>query len=240
MFLSSNTGCPLPWCETRIPLQPDACKLCESWQRDRSPADILVVEVRAGEMLGSIREALQQLEHEHTFYKLLMENKTLLFSHIQSTLKRYEWQFHPGLDLAELLDPFLLAIDPAAARKHYGPKLSTPTPQQACFPPRDHDSEDYRPGEEPWLAAFFRQWALEYEKLNGEVKHGWGNWEKKEDQESWEWPYKRIVAHKTTGEGHIEYLVKWVGRRYFPSWVKKEYLTPEAREVYDKAHDVTH
>jgi hypothetical protein len=239
-FLSSNTGCPLPWCEAQIPLQPDVCELCEVWQKSHSPPDALVVEVRASEMMGSIKEALQQLAHEHAVYKLSKKTKSLLFDHIRTTLKRYEWQFHSGLDLAELLDPFLLAINPAAARKHYGTKLSAPTPTPSCFPPRDHDPEDYRPGEEPWLAAFFRQWALDYEKQNGEVKQGWGNWSKKEDQESWEWPYKRIVAHKTAADGQVEYLVKWVGRRYFPSWVRMEHLTPEAREVYDKAHDVTH
>jgi hypothetical protein len=86
----------------------------------------------------------------------------------------------------------------------------------------------------------FRQWALDYEKENDEVKEGWGVWAKKADEASgWEWPYKRILAHKTGPDG-VEYLVKWVGQRFHASWVKKEQLVPEAREVYDKVHAVIH
>jgi hypothetical protein len=167
IYLSSSTGCPLTWCEARLPLKPDECELCEVWQKDHISAGALVVEVRADEMMGSIMDTLEQLSHENTFYGLSKKYKGLLSDHVRATLTRYEWQFHLGLDLAELLDPFLLAIDPAASRRYYGPEFSAPTPTPSCFSPRYHDPDDYNPGKEPWLAALFRQWASDYEKENG-------------------------------------------------------------------------
>lgn len=95
-------------------------------------------------------------------------------------------------------------------------------------------------GEEPWVAAFFRQWALEYEEQNGEAKEGWGVWAKKEEQDSWEWPCKRIVAHKTNADAIVEYLVKWVGQRHFPSWLREDQLDAAARRIYYDAHGVVH
>lgn len=197
--------------------------------------------VRAREMLGSIKDALRQLAQDDDAYTLPKQAEKRLLAHVRTTLKRYEWQFHTGIDLAELLDPFLLAINIADARKHYGSELSAPKLEHTQFPPREHDPDDYPPDEEPWIAAFFRQWALEYEKENGEMKEGWGVWSMKADDEaSWEWPYKRIQAHKTGSDGHIEYLVKWVGQRHLASWVKREQLVAEARDIYDKAHGVSH
>jgi hypothetical protein len=238
--LSSSITCPLPWCEAHLPLQPETCELCAAWQRDHTAIGSLVVTIRAREMLGSIKDALKQLTLEDDFFELPRVAKDRLFAHVRNTLKRYKWQFHSGIDLAELLDPFLLAIDIEAVRKHYGPRLSAPAPNTSHFPPREHDPNDYPPGEEPWIAAFFRQWAMDYERENGEVKEGWGVWAKKTEQDSWEWPYKRITAHKTDNVGEVEYLVKWVGQRYFPSWVQKEQLNSCAREAYDKAHGVVH
>jgi hypothetical protein len=234
--LSSSITCPLPWCEAELPLHPEACKLCAAWQRDHAAIGSMVVTVRAAEMLGSIKDALKRFAHEDDFYELPDATIKRILFHVRTTLKRYEWQFHSGIDLAELLDPFLLAIDVEAARKHYGPLLSAPAPNSAHFPPREHDPDDYAPGEEPWIAAFFRQWALDYVKENGEVKEGWGDWAKNPVQDTWEWPYKRIIAHKTNPDGRMEYLVKWVGQRYFPSWVQAEQIDAAARSIYDKAH----
>jgi hypothetical protein len=200
----------------------------------------LVVTVRAHEMLASIKDALKQLEPEDDMYALPKIARGRLLAHIRTTLKRYEWQFHSGVDLAELLDPFLLAINVEEARAHYGPKLSAPTPTHSPFTPRTNDPDDYPPGEEPWIAAFLRHWAMEYEKENGEVNEGWGVWAKKIEQDSWEWPYKRIVAHKTVSASQVEYLVKWVGQRHFPSWVQTEQLDKAARKVYDEAYGVAH
>ncbi|RYE60327.1 MAG: hypothetical protein EOO82_03335, partial [Oxalobacteraceae bacterium] len=171
--LSSSIACPLPWCKADLPLRPDACKLCAAWQRDHAVAGSLVVTVRAVEMLGSIKDALKRLAQEDDFHKLPDAIMKRILAHVRATLKRYEWQFHTGIDLAELLDPFLPAIDVEATREYYGPKLSAPTPRPAHFPSREHDPDDYPPGQEPWIAAFFRQWALEYEKENGELKEGW-------------------------------------------------------------------
>ena len=71
-----------------------------------------------------------------------------------------------------------------------------------------------------------------------------GVWAQNKDAQeagwSWEWPYKRIVAHRTGEDDKMEYLVKWVGRRYHASWVKKDSLIDEAREAYDKANNVAH
>tara|TARA_R110002003_G_scaffold288_16_gene18482 strand:+ start:8136 stop:8666 length:531 start_codon:yes stop_codon:yes gene_type:complete len=164
--LSSSITCPLPWCEAQLPLHPEACKLCAAWQRDHASVGSLVVTVRAAEMFGSIKDALKRLAHEDDFYELADAIMKRILVHVRTTLKRYEWQFHSGIDLAELLDPFLLAIDVEAARKHYGPSLSAPAPNSAHFPPREHDPDDYAPGKEPWIAAFFRQWALDYVKEN--------------------------------------------------------------------------
>ena len=238
--LSSSITCPLPWCEAHLPLQPDVCKLCAAWQRDHAPAGQLVVTVRAKEMLGSIKDALKRVALEDDFFELPKTAKDRLLAHVRTTLKRYEWQFHSGIDLAELLDPFLLAVDIKATREHYGSRLSAPAPNASFFPPRDHDPDDYPPDEEPWIAGFFRQWALDYEEQNGEVKEGWGVWAKKTEQDSWEWPYKRITAHKANAEGRVEYLVKWVGQRHFPSWVQGDQLDSAARKLYDKAHGVVH
>ncbi|KAI4651206.1 uncharacterized protein J4E78_007897 [Alternaria triticimaculans] len=211
------------------------------WARENVGAGSLVVTVRAREMLGSIKDALRQLAQDDDAYTLPKQAEKRLFAHVRTTLKRYEWQFHTGIDLAELLDPFLLAINIEDARHHYGPELSSPKLEHTQFPPREHDPDDYSPDEEPWIAAFFRQWALDYEKENGEIKDGWGVWSMKADDEaSWEWPYKRIQAHKTGSDGRIEYLVKWVGQRHLASWVKREQLVAEARDIYDRAHGVSH
>ncbi|KAF2032172.1 hypothetical protein EK21DRAFT_61462 [Setomelanomma holmii] len=234
-YLSSNISCPLPWCKACLPLQPESCELCGAWQRDHSES-LLVVTVRAEEMLGSIKDALRRLAHEDHFYKLPASAFKLILAHVRTTLKRYEWQFHAGIDLAELLDPFLLAIDAEAAHEYYGFELSAPTPFSSDFPPREHDADDYTPGEEPWIVAFFRQWALDYAEVNGEVREGWGDWSKNPEQESWDWPYKRIIAHKTGVDGQMEYLVKWVGQRYFPSWIQADQLDVAGRSIYDKAH----
>ncbi len=194
-----------------------------------------MVTVRADEMMGSIKDALQQLEQEDDFYELPKRVKDRLFAHFRSTLKRYEWQFHSGVDLAELLDPFLLAVDKQAVLRYYGPELRASAPNRSHFPPRDHDPDDYEAGQEPWIAAFLRQWALEYEQANGEVKEGWGvaNKFRGDDDWSWEWPYKRIIGQRTSQDGSMEFLVKWVGQRYNASWLKKEDL------VDDKADGVT-
>jgi hypothetical protein len=239
--LSSNIKCPLPWCEAHLPLQPEACELCAAWQRDHAEAGSLVVTVRAKEMFGNIKDALHRLALDDDFFKLPRLARDRLYAHIRETLKRYGWQYHSDIDLAELLDPFLLAIDIEAAREHYGPKISAPAPDAVRFPPREHDSDDYAHGEEPWIAAFFRQWAVDYVQENGEAKQGWGVWEKKTEQDSWEWPYKRIITHKTgVVDEQVEYLVKWVGQRYYPSWVEKGELDSAARKIYDKAHGVVH
>jgi hypothetical protein len=238
--LSSSITCPLPWCEAHLALQPEECGLCAAWKRDHIAAESLMVTIRANEMLGSIKDALKQLTLEDDFFELHKVAKERLFTHVRIMLKRYEWQYHSGIDLAELLDPFLLAVNIEVTRKHYGHRLSAPSPRPSYFPPREHDPDDYPQGEEPWIAGFFRQWALDYEKENGEAKEGWGVWSKKTEQDSWEWPYKRITAHRTDNGGEGEYLVKWVGQRYFSSWVQKEQLDSVARMVYDKAHGVTH
>jgi hypothetical protein len=200
-----------------------------------------VVTVRAKEILGSIKDALRRLAQEDAAYALPKQAEQRLLAHVRTTLKRYEWQFHSGLDLAELLDPFLLAVNVEGTRHHYGPELSAPKLDRTHFPPREHDPEDYPPGEEPWIAAFFRQWALDYEKENGEMQEGWGVWSMKADEDaSWDWPYKRIQAHKTGSDGQIEYLVKWVGQRHLASWVEKDQLAAEACEIYDRAHGLIH
>lgn len=193
-------------------------------------------------MANSIKDGLKQLATESPFFKISKGPRQRLMDHVRGVLTRYEWQFHSGIDLAELLDPFLLAVDRAKARKHYGAKLSAPTPVPSCFPPREHDPDDYLIGEEPWIAAFFRHWALEYEKENGEVKHGWGVLTKRtgDDSTGWDWPFKRILAHKTADDGKIQYLVKWVGQRFPASWVSKEQVAGGAHEAYDKIHGILH
>lgn len=238
--LSSQIKCPLPWCEARLPLQPDDCYLCAYWERNK--ADSLVVTVRAKEMTTSIKDALTQLTAEDELFNLSKKEKSRLMMHVRETLTRYERQFHSGIGLAELLDPFLLAVDQTRARAYYGAKLQAPAPNPSMFPRREHDPDDYPRGQEPWVAAFFRQWALEYEQENGEVKEGWGVAAKSEDGSdwSWEWPYKRILAHKTEVNGKIRYLVKWVGNRWPDSWVSREELGDAARRVYDEAHGITH
>jgi hypothetical protein len=196
--LSSNPTCPLPWCAAALPMLPDACELCAAWGREHAASGSLVVTVRAREMLGSIKDSLRRLAQEDDSFALPAQAQKRLFAHVRSALKRYEWQYHAGTDLAELLDPFLLAIDLEDTRTFYGPKLSSTTPSPYQFPLREHDADDYETGAEPWVAAFFRQWALDYVKDNGEAKEGWGVWAKKADENAgWEWPYKRILAHRT-------------------------------------------
>jgi hypothetical protein len=170
--LSSSITCPLPWCEAHLPLQPYTCELCAAWQQDHTAVGSLLVTVRFKEMLGSIKDTLKQLAHEDGFFELPKTAKNRLLAHVRDTLKVCEWQFHSGVDLAELLDPFLLAVDIKAVRMHYSPQLNDPAPSASHFPPRDHDPEDYPPNEEPWIAAFFRQWAMDYERENGEVREG--------------------------------------------------------------------
>jgi hypothetical protein len=193
-------------------------------------------------MANSIKDGLNQLAAESNFFRIPKIRKQRLMSHVRSVLTRYEWQYHSGIDLAELLDPFLLAVDQTKARAYYGARLGATVPDPTVFPPRVHDPDDYPAGQEPWIAAFFRQWSLEYEKENGEVKQGWGVWTKKSqcDSTAWEWPYKRILAHKTETDGKVRYLVKWVGQRFPASWISREQLTEDAHMIYDKTHGVVY
>ena len=39
---------------------------------------------------------------------------------------------------------------------------------------REIDPDDYPLGEESWMAAFFRQWALDHEEEHGAMEEGWG------------------------------------------------------------------
>ncbi|KAF2643156.1 hypothetical protein P280DRAFT_245043 [Massarina eburnea CBS 473.64] len=241
--LSSNIKCPLPWCEAQLPLQPDDCDLCAYW--GKTHADCLILTVRAEEMMRSIKDELDRLVTESDFFKLSRTQNSRLMFHVSNTLKQYEWQFHSGVDLAELLDPFLRVLDRDAARTYYGATLHAPAPNPSIFPPRENDPDDYPAGQEPWIAAFFRQWALEYEKENGEVKEGWGIWAKNKENEiedSWEWmwPYKNIITHKTAVNGKIVYLVKWVGNRYPASWCGKEQLAEGSHKNYDEEHGIVH
>jgi hypothetical protein len=135
-------------------------------------------------MASSIKDGLDQLAADSHLFKIPKGPKERLMIHVRGILTRYEWQFHSGIDVAELLDPFLLAVDRPKAKAHYGLKLSAPAPSPSRFPPRTHDLDDYPIGEEPWIAAFFRQWALEYERENGEAKHGWGVFTKKSESHS--------------------------------------------------------
>ncbi|KAF1945091.1 hypothetical protein EJ02DRAFT_509786 [Clathrospora elynae] len=153
--LSSSMRCPLPWCDAQLPLQPHKCELCAAWEKDHAAAGSLVVTVRANEMFGTIKDALARLSQGDDFYVLSKTAKDRLLAHVHTTLKRYEWHFHSGIDLAELLDPFLLAINAEDTLEHYGPELSAPVPAKyvSHFPPREHDPNDYGPGEEPWIAA---------------------------------------------------------------------------------------
>lgn len=123
-----------------------------------------------------------------------------------------------------------MAADSNKARQLYGPELTKPSSDPSFFPPRQSDVEDYPAGEEPWIAGFLRQWALEYEKDYGEMKEGWGEWSKKKGglAESWEWPVKRIITHRIQADESVQYLVKWIGRRFEDSWVTREELGDEA------------
>jgi hypothetical protein len=170
---SLSVECPLPWCEA-LPLQPESCELCAAWQRDHALDGTLVVTMRPKEMLGSIKDALQRYADENDSFKLPKTVKARLLAHVRTTLTRYNWQFHSGIDLAKLPDPFLDAVEIEATLKHYGSLLRAPAPNTTTFGPREHDPDDYPPGEEPWIAGFFRQWAIDYVKQNGEFKEGWG------------------------------------------------------------------
>jgi hypothetical protein len=83
--------------------------------------------MRAKEMLGSIKDGLGRLAQEDDTFALPKQAQNRLFAHVRSTLKRYEWQYYAGTDLAELLDLFLLVIDLEDMRTFYGLKLSSLT-----------------------------------------------------------------------------------------------------------------
>jgi hypothetical protein len=236
---SFEIKCPFPWCKLQLPLQPEDCELCAYWVRNQ--ADSLVLTVRANEMTESIREALEELAEEHDIFELSKSTKRSFLSHIRRTLTRFEWQYHQACDLAELLDPFLTTIDPDEARKFLDDRLSEPAPDVSLFPPREHDPDDYPAGKEPWIAAFLRQWASEYVQQNGEVQEGWGVWGRKLQRDgdwSWEWPYKHILGHRYEDDGTVSYLVKWVGKRFEDSWVKREQMSDGASNDYDKRNGV--
>jgi hypothetical protein len=105
-----------------------------------------------------------------------------------------------------------------------------------------NDPDDYPAGGEPWVVGFLREWALEYTQGNGEVRQGWSAWDRKpdNDQSGWDWPFKRITAHRENEADETEYLVKWVGHRYMPFYVQKDNLDDVSGEIYDRANDVVH
>jgi hypothetical protein len=109
-----------------------------------------------------------------SFSSYRKDTKCKLLAYVRRTIQRFEWRYYAGVDIAELLDPFIQVVDPEYARAHFGPTLCAPAPNPSFFPPRANDLDDYSLGQEPWLSAFFRDWALEYEKENGEVQEGWG------------------------------------------------------------------
>lgn len=240
LHFSASIRCPLPWCKIFLPWQLDNCVLCAYWERDQVAQGSLVVTVRANEMLASITDASKQEALDNDMHALSQIDRGRLLNHVRTTLKRYEWQFHSGVDLGELLDPFLCVINVNEASAYYGPKLSPPTWVPSTCPLRTNDPDDYPPGKEPWIAGFFRRWVLEYVKENGEVEESWGVWAKKTEQDCCESPYKRILTHMVGSAGHVEYLVKWVGQRHYPSWVRREHLDEAGRKVYDDTHGIVH
>ncbi|KAF2109217.1 hypothetical protein BDV96DRAFT_604949 [Lophiotrema nucula] len=233
-------SCPLPYCTKEFPIQPETCSLCAYWAKENGVP--LLVTVRAAEMVTSIRKALKDLATETKLYSLSRPEMDRLMRHVKDTLTEHEWRYYSGNDLAEILDPFLLAVDQDAAYKYYGAKLVRPAPRGNAFPARTNDPDDYPAGREPWVAAFFRQWALEYERDNGEVKEGLGVPQKlhQRNPSGGNWPYKRILAHKTEANGTVMYLVKWVGKRFLDEWVGKNQLCQEDRMKYDIDHEVQH
>ncbi|KAF2659295.1 hypothetical protein K491DRAFT_591446, partial [Lophiostoma macrostomum CBS 122681] len=240
---SQDIKCPFPWCSAEFPIQPDSCELCAYWVR--SNCDDLVLTVRAHEMTKSIENALDEFCEGQKHFRLAKTHKRKLLTHVRRTLTRFEWQYHSGADLAEVLDPFLLAINPTDILNFYGKKLRAPAPDPSVFPPRN-DPDDYPQGDEPWIAGFFRQWALEYEKENGEDKYGWGVWssKRKEEEEmwSWDWPFKRIVAHRVDANGELVYLAKWVGngKRWPDQWINRSDFGDGTTALYDQAHGLSH
>ncbi|KAF2476348.1 uncharacterized protein BDR25DRAFT_339389 [Lindgomyces ingoldianus] len=223
-----------------FPFHPDSCDLCAYWERAHIDEPLLLT-VRAREMTRSIHDALIELAEDDDFFKLSKSAKSKLLNHVQQTLTKFEWQYHPAVDLAEFLDPFLLAVDTASAYAFYGLELKTPAPDAARFPPREYDLGDCSSGQEPWIAGFFRQWALEYEQENGEAREGWGEWAKKRERGSewsWDWPYKRIVGHKVEN-GKVLYRIKWVGKRFGESYVGRAELgNAKVWRVYDRVNGV--
>jgi hypothetical protein len=187
-------------------------------------------------MTKSIENALDDLGQDQKHYRLAKAHKRKLLTHVRRTLTRYQWQYHSGADLAEVLDPFLLAVNPAATAAFMGKKLRAPAPDPSIFPPR-HDPDDYPQGDEPWIAGFFRQWALDYENENGEEKYGWGVWtHRSKEEDSWDWPFKRIIAHRIDSNGEVFYLAKWTGTRWPDQWVPKSNFVEDATRVYDQTH----
>lgn len=236
---SCGMRCPWQWCAELAP-QPDCCKLCAYWLKAQGSS--VVVTIHASEMTASIRNALAELSDDDDYYKLSKQSTYDFLDHLRKTLRRFEWQYHTGTDLAELLDPFLVALDMEDAREYYGPGLCKPALDPSVFPPRENDPDDYPTGQEPWIAAFIRRWALDYEKEHGKAKEGWGEWARKSPDQSpdcWDWMFKRIMAHRTEVDGTIKYLVKWIGKRFGDSWITREQIGDEAIwRKYDNAHGV--
>lgn len=142
--------CPLPWCQKPFSVQPDSCEPCASWVRSHCTS--LVVLVRANEMSQTIDTALNELADENDHFRLAETYRRKLLSHVRTALSQFEWQYHSGAALAELLDPFLLAVNPAAKVKQMGTRLRAPAPNPSMFPPRP-DPNDYPNGDEPWVRS---------------------------------------------------------------------------------------
>ncbi|KAF2267348.1 hypothetical protein CC78DRAFT_566289 [Lojkania enalia] len=212
-----------PNCRDQRGFRPDECEQCEELVLEAAERKYQVIDIRPRDVLEDILVRLRSLADGEEYFALPESAMWTLRDYWSKTLRARRFQYLTAIELAETLDPFLIEAERTNAQDTLGREASKLTPE-GYFSPRNINWGDYPAGEEPWIAAFLRDWAAEYVGANGQERlgHVWGEYTTAISPENGYWNQlyrpKRIIGHHLHGNT-LRYLVKWVGDRWGSEWV---------------------
>ncbi|KAF2654120.1 hypothetical protein K491DRAFT_717408 [Lophiostoma macrostomum CBS 122681] len=239
-----SLSCPIYRC-SQLP-QPETCSKCKAFVVAHPGQEHVVITIKPYEILGELKQEMKTLADDHPLFKLPSGDLKALNRFWADILKKCKNQHHDADDLAEMLDPFIVEAERVEAKKRYGEQCFEPLPatQAKYFQDRDPESQDYSSGQEPWLAAFLRQWAEAYVLECGttEPAFKWGVLAPGQNDDnimSMYWRVKRILGHRKDGEVW-KYYVEWVGKRWPPEVMRAEDLVEQQALVsaYNEEHGI--
>jgi hypothetical protein len=258
---AQSLECVVPWCKVRngiAPLNLDDCTECQDWNNNfRQPSREKKVLLVRQSMIELIEDELRDLAEENKMFKMPHSQYRGLIKLWRKTLSDYEGQYHRWYDLAALLDPFRGAtVLKEDVKKQYPKALLRPMPRE---PDRGYikcskrSAQEFPDGIEPWISTVLRTvFAREhkqydrYARLVDYHRHGEflnrhiKNYENQDFDEHGnytgeDWPVKRIVSHRFTDNGEMEYQVQFLGFSLPQDleWKTRDAVAPAAIRKYD-------